>query len=124
MKKWEKLAQKAMLEPDPKKALDLYNEAKREMKKWQIATWTVHQMKVKTCIHCDRFIVEGQKCYACQNRVLSREIVGNRNEFKKILFSIKYGKQGPVPPKWVIEICDKALDVLLIDIEISEDDFK
>jgi len=30
MKYWEKLAQKAMLEPDPKKALDLYNEARAE----------------------------------------------------------------------------------------------
>lgn len=30
MKKWEKLAQKALLEPDPKKALELYNEAKAE----------------------------------------------------------------------------------------------
>jgi len=27
---WERLAQKAMLEPDPKKALDLYNEARAE----------------------------------------------------------------------------------------------
>lgn len=30
MKKWEKLTQEAMLEPDPKKALDLYREAKKE----------------------------------------------------------------------------------------------
>ena len=30
MKKWEKLAQEAMLESDPRKALDLYNEARRE----------------------------------------------------------------------------------------------
>ena len=30
MKKWEQLAQQAMLEPDPKKALEIYNEARRE----------------------------------------------------------------------------------------------
>ncbi len=28
MKLWEKLAQKALLEPDPKKALALYNKAR------------------------------------------------------------------------------------------------
>ena len=70
--------------------------------------------KVITCPHCDKPIVEieDEGCPWCQLMVVRNNLSAVvRKKIQQTLKDIRYGEQMPPLPDWVIEICDRALEV-------------